>query len=90
MKAKKKPIEVDVWQLDLRDEEPPEWVRNAFENGLLMVPGIKQAGQPFWQIRAIEGIMHAYNGDYLIKGITNELYAVAHDIFEETYEITKD
>ena len=26
------------------------------------------------------------NGDYLVKGVKGELYAVRGDIFEETYE----
>lgn len=37
-------------------------------------------------IPTLEGIMYARQGDYIIKGIQNELYPCKPDIFEQTYE----
>jgi hypothetical protein len=37
-------------------------------------------------IHTLEGTMSASIGDYVIRGIHNELYPVKPDIFEATYE----
>jgi hypothetical protein len=37
-------------------------------------------------IATLEGIMRANRGDWIIKGISNELYPCKSDIFEKTYE----
>lgn len=38
------------------------------------------------QIRTLEGIMTADQGDYIIKGIKGEFYPCKPDIFQATYE----
>ena len=38
-------------------------------------------------IRTREGLMSAYTGDWIIKGVHGEFYPCAPDIFEETYEL---
>ena len=38
------------------------------------------------RIDTLEGIMAAHRGDYIIKGVKGEFYAVRKDIFEMTYE----
>lgn len=40
-------------------------------------------------ITTLEGVMHAKEGDYLIKGIKGEIYACERSIFEESYEKLK-
>lgn len=82
MKAIKKPIVVDVWELDsnLRSHLP-SWVITACRKGLLSYEG------DCWYISTIEGRMKAGDGDYLIKGIRGELYPCEHSIFLDTYDI---
>jgi len=46
----------------------------------------KQINEPF-QVNTLEGLMQGKAGDYLIKGITGELYPCDQDIFNKTYEI---
>ena len=41
---------------------------------------------PYWNIRTLEGIIKAHDGDYLIKGLRGEFYSCKPDIFERTYE----
>lgn len=37
-------------------------------------------------IKTLEGVMEASKGDWIIKGISKELYPCKPDIFEKTYE----
>lgn len=37
-------------------------------------------------IKTLEGDMRANKGDYIIKGVNNELYPCKSDIFEKTYQ----
>ena len=37
-------------------------------------------------IRTLEGTMHAYVGDWIIKGVKGEFYPCKPDIFDATYE----
>ena len=39
-----------------------------------------------FDIKTLEGIMHASIGDYIITGISGEQYPCKPDIFEKTYE----
>ncbi len=41
-------------------------------------------------IRTLEGIMVTNPGDYVIRGVRDELYPCKKDIFEETYEVVDD
>ena len=81
MKAIKKPIAVDVWQLDFENIRfAPDWVKEALEANRIVYRG--EGG--YWTIHTIEGSMFADNGSYLIKGVKGELYPCRKDVFEET------
>lgn len=42
-------------------------------------------------IETLEGTMRVNNGDYVIRGLKNELYPCKPDIFNQTYEeVSKD
>lgn len=82
MKAIKKPIVVDVWELDSKLRgHIPSWVITACRKDLLNFNG------DAWYISTIEGKMKAGDGDYLIKGVRGELYPCERSIFKETYDI---
>jgi len=40
-------------------------------------------------IKTMEGLMKAKIGDFVIKGVENELYPCDPDIFRQTYEIAE-
>lgn len=42
--------------------------------------------QTYCLIKTLEGVMKDDYGDYIIKGINNEIYPCKPDIFEKTYE----
>lgn len=87
MKAVKKKIEVDVWQLDGKRGwiVRPDWVLEKMDTGELYYDEEFQQ----WRIETLEGVMLAKNGDYLIRGVKGEIYPCKRDIFEESYEVVK-
>lgn len=87
MKAVKKKIEVDVWQLDGKRGwiVRPDWVLEKMDTGALYYDEEFQQ----WRIETLEGVMLAKNGDYLIKGVKGEIYPCKKDVFEESYEVIK-
>lgn len=80
LKAKKKPVEVEVIQYKDIDSltEILLWCRSKADYKC-----IKE--QLF--IETLEGTLEAKLGDYIIKGLKGEFYPVEKSIFEETYDI---
>ncbi|MEG0365549.1 MAG: hypothetical protein RR585_01845 [Coprobacillus sp.] len=100
MKAKKKPVEVEVYHLkDLSYKSVKECL--LFMGQTVDIPDTPSIG-PFddymhvvWTdngitIKTLEGYMLASKGDYIIKGVQGEFYPCKRDIFKETYEIVED
>ena len=85
MKAIKKPIVVDVWQLNHKATYP-KWVKD--ESAIYSI--YHNAKSKCWKIVTLEGVMTAHDGDYLIKGVHGELYPCKRKIFEESYEIIEE
>ena len=84
MKARKKPVVVEVEQLQMVSSRSyrkckkfvgDSWIEyDETPNGL---PGIK----------TLEGVMEISNNDYIIKGVNGEFYPCKPEIFEKTYEV---
>ena len=84
MKARKKPVVVEVMQLQMvsarsyrkcREFVGDSWIHyDEMPNGF---PGI----------RTLEGVMEIFDNDYIIKGVNGEFYPCKPDIFEKTYEV---
>ena len=84
MKFRKKPVEIEAWQWGGKSPvyERPEWLRDAnvladLSKGILLID-------------TLEGTMTAQPGDWIIKGVKNEIYPCKPDIFEQTYEPVAD
>lgn len=84
-KYRKKPVEVEVWLFNRENLETAEsWVRNYSDKMTLFS---QYGGEKIWiEIKTLEGVMKASEGDYIIKGINGELYPCKPDIFIKTYE----
>lgn len=86
MKYRKKPVVIEAFQYHGAftgiDGAPPvpDWAMKALDDDVLYFDGAEL------MIKTLEGPMHASIGDYIIKGVDNELYACKPDIFERTYE----
>jgi hypothetical protein len=81
MQFRKKPVVIEAWQLPMRDADTRVFDGHAGiifkrENGMI-VEAI---------ISTLEGTMTASAGDWIIKGVKDELYPCKPDIFAATYE----
>lgn len=77
-RAQKRPYVVDVWEVT-KFNKMPEWAAHfcAFDEDQLVVC-------------TLEGVMKCKIGDFLIKGIVDEVYPCRRDIFLDTYEVVLD
>jgi hypothetical protein len=48
-----------------------------------------QINEPF-EVETLEGVMTGQPGDWLMIGVHGEMYPVAKDIFEKTYDLQKE
>jgi hypothetical protein len=96
---RKKPVEVSAWPLMTagRDEHGreimriawPEWVSGALASGRMQFVYAKDGARERIvgaTIATLEGEMRADLGDWVIRGVTGEIYPCKPDIFEATYE----
>ena len=77
-KYRKKPVVIEAFQWC--HDEIPEWWENVSGKFHINV----WTGSVY--IPTLEGVHEAKVGDYIIKGIQDELYPCKPDIFEATYE----
>lgn len=84
MRARKKPVEVEAYQLTIDNcGMLADWC-----NGLLVKR--QDNFEPSIQIITLEGLMTARHKDYIIKGVHGEFYPCAPAIFEKTYEVIEE
>jgi len=93
VKYKKLPIVIDAFQYGI--DEMPKWMQYYFDNNMVENEDYTRmiANTTFEHkrllIKTLEGVMKAEIGDYVIKGVENELYPCDPDIFRQTYEIAE-
>ena len=84
MKARKKPVVVEVMQLKMVSSRSyrkcKEFVGDSWIDYYEMPNG-------FPGIKTLEGVMEISNNDFIIKGVEGEIYPCKPDIFEKTYEV---
>jgi hypothetical protein len=78
---RKKPVVIEAvkWNGETLTETP-EWIMLAVKEGRIYETGNEIL------IYTLEGTMTVSSGDYIIKGVNNELYPCKPDIFKKTYE----
>ena len=83
---RKKPVVIEAIKYlghgNVENAEVPDWMWAAFENGTL----VPSNGDDPLYVKTLEGRMTVSPGDYLIQGVTGELYPCKPDIFEATYD----
>lgn len=90
---RKKPIEVEAFLFGV--DNMPDWFMDKVTSKDVVLHHIpfdearaRNYGQMWCDIKTLEGTMQAYEGkDYIIKGISGEIYPCKTDIFEATYEM---
>lgn len=89
-KFRKKPIVIEAFQVG-SDRFYPDWLHDAVTKNDVITyaaPGSDGFKEPFYSadIKTLEGVMHASNGDWIIQGVKGEIYPCKPDIFAATYE----
>lgn len=81
IKVKKKPVEVEAFQLT--------WEMQRYaEDNICEVDGrCVYAWNDGFKCQTLEGPMFCKIGDWIIKGVNNEIYPCREDIFKKTYEV---
>ena len=91
-KYRKLPIEIEAFRIGI--DYIPDWFMNKVSSNEIILHG-KSSGFVHYEdtncdIKTLEGIMHANYGDYIIKGVSGEIYPCKPDIFEKTYEYLEE
>lgn len=86
-KYRKKPVVIEAfrWTGGPDQTEDPEWIIDAIRSGAATFPNCGTKDVKL-KIATLEGTMTADVGDFIIKGVSNEIYPCKPDIFELTYE----
>jgi hypothetical protein len=75
---RKKPIVIKAFQWGT--DELPDWARDALRTNKL------SGNSSSFQVETLEGTMTGGVGDWLIKGVQDEIYPCKSEIFDLTYE----
>lgn len=100
MKYRKKPVVIEAVQVTAADYNPgvkdawdgspfsesPDWLVDAVTSGVITPHTRNCTDYAEWDIKTLEGTMSCGPGDYIIKGVKDELYPCRPDIFNMTYE----
>jgi hypothetical protein len=84
--AKKKPIEIEVIQITGTDENIKEIKK--FCAGSLFEE-FHRLYDIYYRIETLEGDVNCEVGDWIAKGVENEMYPIRNSIFEKTHDIIK-
>lgn len=88
MKARKKPVVVDVllWTSDEHQTEDPLWIIDAMAAGVVEII-MRGDDDCFMIIYTNKGYHHADRGDYIIRDVSGEIYPCKPDVFNLMYDI---
>jgi hypothetical protein len=78
MRYRKKPVEVEAFRYHV--DPIPDWFMDKVSDLTVIMR------ETFCQIMTLEGEMRGQNGDWIIQGVTGEIYPCKPDIFLATYE----
>ena len=91
-KYRKRPVVVDAfrWTGDETQEEDPEWIVAATDlwpaTGGVRIRKRWGGDTVVMEIMALEGMLTADLGYWIVRGVEGEICPVRADIFEKTYE----
>lgn len=88
-KFRKKPVVIEAFQFTTEARwnynSWPEWLVIAW-GGPYREPGSFYVDDTKYYLGTLEGEHRVSDGDWIIRGVKNELYPCKPDIFEATYE----
>lgn len=84
MKARKKPVVVEVIQLRMLSARSYRKCKEFVGDSWIEY---YEMSNELPAIRTLEGVMGISNNDFIIKGVDGEFYPCKPEIFEKTYEV---
>ena len=84
MKARKKPVVVEVIQLKMFSARSYRKCKEFVGDSWI---DYYEMSNELPSIRTLEGVMGISDNDYIIKGVDGEFYPCKPEIFEKTYEV---
>ena len=84
---RKKPIEIQAFQIGV--DYIPDWAMNKIAENIIVLHK-NEKEQTYADVVTLEGTMRADYGDYIIKGVKDEVYPCKEDIFKKTYDIVDE
>ena len=92
MKFRKKPVIIEAFRIGI--DNIPDWAMNKIQNNEIILRSptdgmhgpFEHMNDTYADIKTLEGTMRADHGDYIIKGVNEEVYPCKPDIFLKTYE----
>lgn len=90
-KYRKRPVVIEAFRLEQRFGWP-DWFHDAVSRNDIITHGLGKfgSGPVYCEIKTLEGVMVANEGDWIIRGVKGEIYPCKNDIFEKTYEPAND
>lgn len=87
----KKPVTIEAIQItDSNGWAIEQWSNGKVVQSPILEPTTSNPSGAYLQVYTLEGVMIAYPGDWIIKGIAAEFYPCKDNIFKLTYEIFDD
>lgn len=89
-KYRKKPVVIEAFRMGI--DPRPDWFTDKVTTNEIITYTDDPNNGPFefrktyCDIETLEGTMRGNYGDYIIKGVSDEIYPCKADIFEKTYE----
>jgi len=98
MKYRKKPVVIEAFQMTkerrANNTDWPQWLHEAWNEGRNKAgscqPVRESTSNGILEIVTLEGNHAVSWGDFIIQGISGELYPCKPDIFAKTYEAVED
>lgn len=94
MRAFKKPVPVEVWQITKYDsdlaDDCPEWVNELYSWGVIGNYYDELGNLAYVKLDTLEGEMTGHLGDYLVQGKHDDVWIIQEEIFDDTYEVVSN
>lgn len=89
-KFRKKPIVIEAFQMGI--DARPDWFQDKVSSNEIVTYIMFQSdfAYSYCDIKTLEGTMRGGHGDYIIQGVSGEVYPCKPDIFHETYELVEE
>lgn len=81
----KKPVQIEAFRFGI--DYMPDWFMDKVTDNTVILHNLGKLypQEGYCEIKMLEGTMIGNIGDYIIKGVQDEIYPCKEEIFKETY-----